>query len=169
MKLDNIEKIVNKKIEDQGFELEYLEFLKEGNNNILRIVIDKKNDVSDVSIDDCEKISRLIEDDVDKNINTEYVLEVSSPGLERQLKNIKLYKKYIGNEIYVKLYKKESFGKEITGILQEVNDENNNITIKNSDNVVNLNIKDIATAHTIYDFESDFKKDNVNINELKKF
>ena len=168
MKLDNIEHIVNQKIQKEGIELEYIEFVKEGDNNILRVVIDKKEDM--VSIDDCEKISRLIEDDIDKNINTEYVLEVSSAGLERQLKNIKLYKKYIGNEIYVKLYKKQEYGKEIIGILKEVDDKNNSITlIVNKIHIV-IELNDIATAHTVYDFESDLKnKDNVNINELKKF
>ena len=104
MKLDNIEKIIIPKIEEEGFEIEYVEFVKEGDNNILRVVIDNPN--GNVAIDDCEKISRKIEDDIDKNIDKEYVLEVSSAGLERQLKNIKLFEKYIGSEVYVKLYKK---------------------------------------------------------------
>lgn len=168
MKLDNIENIVNEKIQKEGFELEYIEFVKEGDNNFLRVVIDKKEE--NVSIDDCEKISRLIEDDVDKKINDEYVLEVSSAGLERQLKNIKLYKKYIGNEIYVKLYKKQEYGKEMIGILEEVDDKNNSITLIVNEIAIFLNINDIATAHTVYDFEGAFKnKDNVNINKLKKF
>lgn len=168
MKLDNIEKMVEEKIKKDGFELEYIEFVKEGNNNILRVVIDKIN--STVSIDDCEKISREIEDDIDKNIKSEYILEVSSAGLERQLKNIKLYKKYIGNNIYIKLYKKQNDKKEITGILKNVDEQNDNIVVSvdNEDNL--FNIKDIATAHTIYDFDNIFKnKDNVNINKLKKF
>ena len=168
MKLDKIETLIDKKIQQEGFDLEYIEFVKEGDNNFLRVVIDKKED--NVSIDDCEKISRLIEDDVDKNINKEYVLEVSSAGLERQLKNIKLYKKYIGNEIYVKLYKKQEYGKEIIGILEEVDEKNNNISLAINEIVIFIDINDIATAHTIYDFDSAFKnKDTVNINELKKF
>lgn len=168
MKLDNIEKMVEEKIKKDGFELEYIEFVKEGNNNILRVVIDKIN--STVSIDDCEKISREIEDDIDKNIKSEYILEVSSAGLERQLKNIKLYKKYIGNNIYIKLYKKQNDKKEITGTLKNVDEQNDNIVVSvdNEDNL--FNIKDIATAHTIYAFDNIFKnKDNVNINKLKKF
>ena len=64
-----------------------------------------------MDVDDCEKVSRLIEDPVDSLISKEYVLEVSSPGLERQLKNMKLYKKYTGKEIFVKLYKKSEYAK----------------------------------------------------------
>lgn len=168
MKLEKIENLINDKIQKENFDLEYVEFVKEGDNNILRVVIDKKN--GNVAIDDCEKISRLIEDDVDKNINNEYVLEVSSAGLERQLKNIKLYKKYIGNEIYVKLYKKQEYGKEIVGILEEVDEQNNKITLCVNEIVLFIDINQIATAHTVYDFDSAFKnKDKVNINELKKF
>lgn len=166
MKLDNIEKIIIPKIEEKGFEIEYVEFVKEGDNNILRVVIDNPN--GNVAIDDCEKISRKIEDDIDKNIDKEYVLEVSSAGLERQLKNIKLFEKYIGSEVYVKLYKKLDDKKEITGILKSVND--NNIVIESLEKEYIFNIKDIAVAHTIYDFDNAFKnKDNVNINKLKKF
>ena len=166
MKLDNIEKIIIPKIEEEGFEIEYVEFVKEGDNNILRVVIDNPN--GNVAIDDCEKISRKIEDDIDKNIDKEYVLEVSSAGLERQLKNIKLFEKYIGSEVYVKLYKKLDDKKEITGILKSVND--NNIVIESLQKEYIYNIKDIAVAHTIYDFDNAFKnKDNVNINKLKKF
>lgn len=166
MKLDNIEKIIIPKIEEEGFEIEYVEFVKEGDNNILRVVIDNPN--GNVAIDDCEKISRKIEDDIDKNIDKEYVLEVSSAGLERQLKNIKLFEKYIGSEVYVKLYKKIDGKKEITGILKSVND--NNIVIESLEKEYIFNIKDIAVAHTIYDFDNAFKnKDNVNINKLKKF
>ena len=166
MKLDNIEKIIIPKIEEEGFEIEYVEFVKEGDNNILRVVIDNPN--GNVAIDDCEKISRKIEDDIDKNIDKEYVLEVSSAVLERQLKNIKLFEKYIGSEVYVKLYKKLDDKKEITGILKSVND--NNIVIESLEKEYIFNIKDIAVAHTIYDFDNAFKnKDNVNINKLKKF
>lgn len=166
MKLDNIEKIIIPKIKEEGFEIEYVEFVKEGDNNILRVVIDNPN--GNVAIDDCEKISRKIEDDIDKNIDKEYVLEVSSAGLERQLKNIKLFEKYIENEVYIKLYKKIDDKKEITGILKSVND--NNIVIESLEKEYIFNIKDIAVAHTIYDFDNAFKnKDNVNINKLKKF
>ena len=143
MKLDNIEKTINPKIEEEGFEIEYIEFVKEGENNILRVVIDNPN--GNVAIDDCEKISRKIEDEIDRNIDKEYVLEVSSAGL-----------------------KKLDDKKEITGVLKSVND--NNIVIESLEKEYIFNIKDIAVAHTIYDFESAFKnKDNVNINKLKKF
>ena len=117
MKVENkVEEVVEPVINELGFDVEYVEFVKEGSNNVLRVVIDKPNEA--MWVDDCEKVSRAIEDLVDKNIDQEYVLEVSSPGLERQLKNIKLYKKYIGREIHVKLYKKLEDKKEFEGTIE---------------------------------------------------
>ena len=80
-----VEELIEPIVNNLGFEIEYVEFVKEGSNNVLRVVIDRTGEK--MWVDDCEKVSRAIEDVVDKNINQEYVLEVSSPGLERQLKN----------------------------------------------------------------------------------
>ena len=76
------------------------------------------------------------------------------------MKNIKLYKKYLGYNIYVKLYKKledKNLKKEITGILEKVDEDNNCIFLKvdNVDNLIQIELKNISNAHTIYDF--DFK------------
>lgn len=165
----NVKEGIEKKIIENGFEIEYVEFVKEGENNILRIVLDKPKNI--VNIDDCEKISRLIEDDVDKYISTEYILEVSSPGVERQLKNIDLYKKYIGNKIYIKLYKKIDQGKEIIGVLEKVDVDNNTIDLTLDKNEkLTIQLDKISSAHTVYDFESTLKeKKPVNLNKLNKF
>lgn len=165
---ETIEKNIASKINELGFEIEYVENVQEVGNNVIRVVLDKEN--ASISIDDCELVSRAIEDTVDKLVSKEYVLEVSSPGLERQLKNISLYKKYEGKEIFVKLFKKIDNKKEFTGILQSVDTQNNIINVKLEDgNEMNLNIADISSAHTTYDFESNIKNSKVNLNELKKF
>ena len=156
-------------VKSEGFDIEYIEFVREQIGNVFRVVLDKENGT--VTVDDCENISRKIENIVDKKIDEEYVLEVSSPGLERELKNIKLYKKYKGKNIFVKMYKKQEYGKEFEGILKDVDEEGESVTLIINDKDYNVNIKDIASAHTIYDFSKILKdnKDNVNINELKKF
>lgn len=169
VKIENlVEDKVHSIIEKLGFEIEYIEYVKEANNNVLRIVLDKPNGIVDV--DECEKVSRAVEDIVDTVIKNEYVLEVSSPGIERQLKNIRLYKKYIGNEIYIKLFKKTEYGKELTGILSDVNEENNTITLNLDNNNIIVSIDEITTSHTVYDFSKDLKGAKpVNINQLNKF
>lgn len=166
---DKIENEISVRINELGFEIEYVEYVKEGDRNILRIVLDKKDGI--VTIDDCELVSRDVEDRVDKLISGEYVLEVSSPGVERQIKNLRLYNKYLNNEIYVKLFKKDEDGKEFTGILNEVSDEEKYIVLKLDNKDKKIFLKDIATAHTVYDFDAVLKQnsDNINLNKLNKF
>lgn len=171
MKIENkIEELVEPIVKDLGFEIEYVEFAKEGTNNVLRVVIDKVGEA--MWVEDCEKVSRAIEDIVDKNINQEYVLEVSSPGLERQLKNIKLYKKYIGKNIHVKLFTKVEGKKEFEGIIKDVDEDKETVMLELEDkNNLELLLKDIASAYTTYDFDTALKgnTDNVNLNKLNKF
>lgn len=171
MKIESkIEELIEPVVKNLGFEIEYVEFAKEGINNVLRIVIDKVGEA--MWVEDCEKVSRAIEDIVDKNINQEYVLEVSSPGLERQLKNIKLYKKYIGKNIHVKLFTKVEGKKEFEGIIKDVDEDKEIVILELEDkNNLELLLKDIASAYTTYDFDTALKgnTDNVNLNKLNKF
>ena len=165
-----VEELIEPIVNNLGFEIEYVEFVKEGSNNVLRVVIDKTREK--MWVDDCEKVSRAIEDVVDKNINQEYVLEVSSPGLERQLKNIKLYKKYNGKEIHIKLFKKQDNLKEFNAFICGVNEDEQSIIVKTEDEKeIKIALKDIATAYTTYDFNAALKgnTDNVNLNKLNKF
>lgn len=149
---DKVESAIENSVTSLGLELEYTEFVKEGENNIYRVVVDKIEDK--VSIDDCEALSREIEDTVDKYVNVKdgYVLEVSSAGLERKLVNLKLYRKYIGNEVRLKLFKKILDKKELQGKLLEVNE--NNIVLNISGNDIEIDIKDIATGNTVFDFDN---------------
>lgn len=168
--ISEIEKTVKEDIESLGFEIEYIEYVNESGNNILRVVIDKVD--GKIDVDDCENVSRKIEDKVDKLMkqDKEYILEISSAGLEKQLKNLKLYKKYIGSEIQIKLYKKIDIMKDVKlkefdAKLMSVNEEENKITVKkkisNIDITFNIDIKDIASAHTIFDYDKLFKESKI--------
>lgn len=164
-----VEEVIEPIVKNLGFEIEYVEFVKEGSNNVLRVVIDKVGE--SMWVEDCENVSRAIEDIVDQNIKQEYVLEVSSPGLERQLKNIKLYKKYMGQEIHVKLFKKQNDLKEFEAVIKSVNEDEETVTLELEKEEVTIALKDITTAYTTYDFDSALKgnTDNVNLNKLNKF
>ncbi len=165
---ETLEEKLKDKISKLGFDIEYVENVNEASQNIIRFVLDKKDSTA-INIDDCEFVSRSIEDDVDKYINKEYVLEVSSPGLERQLKNIKLYKKYQGKEVYIKLFKKIDNKKEIIGILEGVNEKDNTILVNFNGNKIEISLENVSSAHTTYDFDEALKNNKVNLNELKKF
>ena len=96
-----LEEIIN----NLGYDLYDVYYVKEGKDYYLRIIIDKQ---AGIDLDDCEKVNNSINDILDEAdlIKEQYFLEVSSPGLERVLRKEKHFKSQIGNMILVKLFKK---------------------------------------------------------------
>lgn len=147
--IDNVEEKITGTVNELGYEIEYVEYVKEGENKIFRVVIDKEN-VS-LTTEDCEKVSRAIEDDVDKLMKDEaYVLEISSPGLERVLKNTRLFNKYLGSKILVKLFQKVENKKELVGILKTADEEK--IELEVEEKIICIERKNITCANTVYEF-----------------
>lgn len=107
---------------DAGCELVDVEYVKEGPNKYLRVYIDKEGGVS---IDDCENVSRSLEKQLDEKdfIEEAYILEVSSPGIDRPLKKKEDFEKYKGEIVDVKLYKAFNGKKEYQGVLECLTDE----------------------------------------------
>lgn len=112
------EKLLLPLVERLGLELVDVEYVKEGSDYFLRAYIDKEGGVT---IDDCEAVSRPLSDLLDEVdfIPDAYILEVSSPGLGRQLKKEKDFIRSIGKEVDVKLYKAVEKRKEFSGVLLE--------------------------------------------------
>lgn len=75
--IEKVEKIVEPHLKEMNLSLVDVEYLQEGGYWYVRVFIEDLD--GDVGIDDCEKLSRLIEDDVDKLIDQRFFLEVSSP------------------------------------------------------------------------------------------
>ena len=119
-----VSKEVEKKVEafaapicaDLGVSLWSVEFAREGGNWFLRVYIDRE---SGVSIDDCEAISRKLEKHLDEKdfIEPAYVLEVSSPGIDRPLRRPQDFEKYTGSYVDIKLYKAVNKAKQFHGKL----------------------------------------------------
>ena len=104
-------------IEQNGFELVDVEYVKEGGSWYLRAYIDKPGGIT---VDDCEIVSRAFGDLLDEKdfIEDSYILEVSSPGLGRPLKKDKDFDRNMGSEVEIRLYKAQNGSKEFTGILK---------------------------------------------------
>ncbi len=116
------EKLVEPVLKENNFELYDVEFVKEAGTFYLRVFIDKEGGIN---INDCETVSRRLSDLLDEKdfIPDAYILEVSSPGLGRQLKKDKHFEKSIGEEVEIKLFKPIDKQKEFTGFLESYNDE----------------------------------------------
>ena len=109
-------------LEEHGFELYDVEFVKEAGTFYLRAFIDKEEGIT---INDCETVSRRLSDLLDQKdfIPDAYILEVSSPGLGRQLKKDKHFEKSIGEEVEIKLFKPVDKQKEFSGFLESFTEE----------------------------------------------
>ena len=146
---EKVENLIKKNIEDIGYELYDVIYLKEGKNYTLRIVIDNEKGIS---LEDCEKVNNEITDILDEAdyIKDQYFLEVSSPGIERLLRKDWQLNKYIGSKVEVNLFKKDENGfKEYIGILKQVDEEY--LTIKQDNTDYKILRKDISQVKTIYE------------------
>ena len=106
--------------EEYGYELVDVEYVKEAGNWYLRAYVDKEGGIT---LDDCELVNRAWSDIMDREdfIPDAYILEVSSPGLGRQLKKEKDFARSIGKDVEVKLFKplsKEKKEKDFLGTLK---------------------------------------------------
>jgi ribosome maturation factor RimP len=144
------EQLVEPLILKNNFELVDVEYVKEGGNWFLRVYIDKDGGIT---VDDCELISRALSDLLDQKdfIPDAYVLEVSSPGLGRQLKKEKDFARSIGKEVEIRLYKPVNKQKELIGFL--VSYDNEKITIELDDeSTMDVPRSNIALIRLAFDF-----------------
>ena len=118
---EKTEKLLEPIVKAFGFKTVDVEYVKEGTEYYLRAYIDKEGGIT---IEDCEKVSRKLEEvlDAEDFIPNAYILEVSSPGLGRQLKKEKHFLSNIGEKVDVRLFKALDKVKEFTGVLKSYED-----------------------------------------------
>ena len=130
-------------LESKGFEFVDCEFVKEGPQWYLRVYIDKEGGIG---INDCEFVSRARDEKLGDDLTEQpYIMEVSSPGIDRVLKRDKEYVKYKGRDVDVKLFKAIDGVKEFRGKLVGLVD--NKIVIEEeSGNVLEFDRKDVVST-----------------------
>lgn len=142
--IKRVEELVQPFIDENGYELVEVEFVKEGPNHYLRLYADKDGGFS---INDCELVSRYVEGKLEAEdfIEQAYILEVSSPGIDRVLKKDYEYTKYKGKDVDVKLFKPIDKVKEFTGSLVGLIDDKIVITTEDG-NELSFDKKDVSTC-----------------------
>lgn len=153
MRKEDIEKrteaLVLPIVDEFGFDLWDVEYVKEGSEYYLRAYIDKDGGIT---IDDCVDVSRKLSDKLDEDdfIDGEYMLEVSSPGVERALKKDRDFDKSIGKDVYVKLYKAIDKQKEFVGKL--ISYDKTVVTVEIDGNNTEFTRSDIALIRLYVEF-----------------
>ncbi len=127
-----------------GYEIVDVEYVKEVETWYLRVYIDKPGGIA---VNDCEVVSRALDVVLDEKdpIQGAYILEVSSPGLDRPIKKAADFNRSIGKIIEIKLFQNRDKKKEFQGELQSF--EDNLVTIvTDKDETISFELKDIALA-----------------------
>ena len=137
-------------MEKNQFELVDVEYVKEAGTWYLRAYIDKEGGFT---VDDCELVSRQLGEWLDREdfIDDSYILEVSSAGLGRPVKKEKDFKRSLGEQVEVRLYRAVDRQKEFTGALAAYDEDT--VTLRFEDGTeTSFEKKDIALIRLAFDF-----------------
>lgn len=127
-----------------GVDVYDIEKLRENENYILRVSITSPDGVN---LDKCAQVSNVISPilDIYEPMSSKYNLEVSSPGIERKLKNPKQFKASIGELVEIKDFEKN----KVKGKLVSANDESITIELEDGENK-SYNYSDVSQAKTYF-------------------
>lgn len=117
-------------LEEEGYSLYHVEYVKEFKDWYLRVFIEKAPEKpgdwpGNVGTDDCEKVSRFLSEKLDQldPVEQNYYLEVSSPGMDRPLLKEEDFERYRGHLVDIRLYKSIDGKKALTGRLIDHTDD----------------------------------------------
>jgi len=148
-KQEQLANIIAPAVEAVGYVLWGIEYIPQGKHAVLRVYIDHEGGIA---VDDCEVASKQISAvlDVEDPINSHYTLEVSSPGLDRQLFTPKQFHFYCGDIIHCRVIPPINHRRKLTGELLSVAEEH--IVIKVDDVPVIIPFNQIDKAHVVPQF-----------------
>ena len=147
-----VREIVTPVADEMGFFIWDVEFVKEGADKYLRITLDNEEGIN---INDCEAFHRAIDPLLDEAdpISESYILEVSSPGIERELKYPEHIDACEGWDVEVKLYAPKNGAKQVRGVLVGY-DADGNIVIENGGENIVFKPEEVAKISTYFDFSN---------------
>ncbi|ABM20421.1 MULTISPECIES: ribosome maturation factor RimP [Marinobacter] len=150
-KLKQLEDILRPVVEGLGYEFWGIEFRSHGHHSKLRVFIDDAE--NGIAIDDCEKVSRQVSGvmDVEDPIQTEYTLEVSSPGMDRPLFRLEQYEAFIGHKVQIKLRMAFEGRRKFLGLIKGV--EGDDVVVVVDDHEYLLPFDSIEKANIVPVFE----------------
>lgn len=133
-----------------GFELWGIEFVRAGKHSTLRIYIDSEKGID---VDDCAEVSHQVSGvlDVEDPISTEYVLEVSSPGVDRPLFTSKQFSDVIGETVEIKTTMPQQGRRNFKGVLQNAEAQQLEVNVDGETFLIALS--NIAKARLVPNFD----------------
>jgi ribosome maturation factor RimP len=153
---DNVHRITERATElilpildEMGYELVDVEYLSKYGKWVLRLYIDKHGGVT---IADCARVSREVGDliDVKDVIDHDYVLEVSSPGLNRPLKSERDLLRVVGEKVKIKMAFEVKGQRNFTGYLKDFSD--GKLLLEVEGRMISIPWAEVKKANLVYEF-----------------
>ena len=161
--MSEIIEVINRKVEglikpildEMDYELVDIEYLTERGRWVLRVYVDKEGGVT---LDDCARVSREIDDliEVKDIVRHEYVLEVSSPGLNRPLKRERDFLWARGKKVKIKMANPVKGQRNFIGYLRELREGMLHLEVDGT--FIFLSRKDVRKANLVFEFENGVKR-----------
>lgn len=154
--VERIADIIKPFADELGLDIWDVRFVKEGSQWYLRVFIDKDGGVS---VDDCVNLTRAVTKSLDEAdpIKQSYMLEVSSPGIERELVKDEHFEKFVGSSIILRTIRPIDNVRDFTGKMTDY--QNGEITLVLQDSKeIKVNKKDSSFV----------KLDDFDINDFKQ-
>ena len=149
-------------VRDAGFDLIEVQFAREQRGAVVRLFIDRpagsEGDQALIGVDDCERVSRDVSAalDVADSITHTYLLEVSSPGLDRPLRRERDFARFVGESARVRLEAGVEGRRNFSGTIQAAKD--GRVEIACDGRSYELPIDDIVRANLIPDWDREFAR-----------
>jgi ribosome maturation factor RimP len=135
-------------LDAEGIELDDLALRGRGRGRILRVTVDADGGVDVDRVADLSRgLSRLVDDEVDGP----FTLEVTSPGLERELRRPSHYRKSVGREVVITTREPVEGSTSHRGVLNAVGDEE--VTVQVGEAVRSISFDSVAGARTVFRWE----------------
>lgn len=150
--VNKVSQLVEPVVHEFGMEIVDVEFRPERGRWILRVFIDKEGGIT---VDDCASVSRELGDLIEAEdiIDYPYVLEISSPGLNRPLRKESDFIRSIGKMVKLKMSRPINRRRNFTGRLANVREGVISLLV-DENNLVELPLKEIDKARLKYEFNS---------------
>jgi ribosome maturation factor RimP len=149
---EQIGDLVEPVLYESGYELVDVEYLSERGKWVLRLYVDKEGGIT---VDDCASVSREIGTLIDMKdlIQHKYVLEVSSPGLNRPLKKETDFFRVMGKKIKVRMAVPVNGRRNFSGYLKDIREEQLYMVVEGG--LITLSMAEIDKANLVYEFQNE--------------
>ena len=151
--------MIEPSLQEMGYEVVRVKIMR-GRGKVLQIMLDRM-DGAPIAVEDCGKSSRQISSimEIDDPIEDDYILEISSPGLERPLTREKDFLNSVGKQIKLLAYQAIEGRRRFSGVVEAFTDQTIHLKVSDANIVAEIKVQNVQEANLL-EMEPSSKKVN---------